>query len=216
MTLAELAFASFVFSRFGGGAYERLWEEVNGCVDLSILDHQLATIRWLSAWGIRAIPKTYHNSSSVMSKQMGLWYRNNELFDHNQNLHELTDADFVLVGNAYEDLLNVKCVGPTAAAKILFVVRPKALMMWDNAIRTELQHSGTSQSYICFLRWAQARILEIRELCEEHAFELRDLSNRLGRPNSTIPKLLDEYLWITITKGLMPNKADFQRWVEWC
>ncbi len=51
MTLAELAFASFVFSWLDNGAYERLLEEVNGRVDLSILDYQLATIRWLSAGG---------------------------------------------------------------------------------------------------------------------------------------------------------------------
>ena len=215
MTLAELAFACFVFARVDGGAYDRLLEETGEYVDLSILDHQLSILRWLSAWGIRAIPRNYHNAPSDTSEQMKSWYESNELFDRNRNLQELKDSDLDLVGDAYEKLIRVRYIGPTAAAKILFAIRPKSLMPWDEPIRNELQYNETSQSYINFLRYAQAKIQEVGELCRKYGFELIDLPKKLGRANSTIPKLIDEYLWVTITNKWKPSKDDFERWVVW-
>jgi len=218
MTLGELAFVSFVFSRLDTGSYERLLDETDGCIELSKLDHRLATIRWLSAWGIRAIPRNYHETPSDMSDQMKSWYESNALFeqvDRDRNLHELTDNDFVSVRTAYNNLLNVRYVGPTAAAKILFAVRPKALMMWDEPIKKALRHSGKAESYVNFLKQIQSMVRNVEELCKKYGFELMDLPNKLGRPNLTIPKLIDEYLWLTITKGLKPSKDDFQRWAEW-
>jgi hypothetical protein len=215
MTLGELAFACFVFARIDSGAYERLLDETGEYVDLSKLDHRLATIRWLSAWGVRAIPRNYHNAPSDMSEQLKSWYESNELFDHGRNLQELRDNDLDSVGDAYKNLVKVRYIGPTAAAKILFAIRPKSLMPWDEPIRKELQYNETSQSYISFLRWAQVRIQEVGELCKKHGFEVIDLPKKLGRPNSTIPKLIDEYLWVTITKQWNPSKADFERWLVW-
>lgn len=211
MTLAELAFASFVFSRIDSGAYQRLLRETGECVDLSRLDHGLAVIRWLNAWNVR-IPGTCHNT---LSEQLKLWYESNQLFDHSLNLHELNDAVLDSIRAPYKNLMQVECVGPTAAAKILFAVRPKSLMPWDEPIRRELQYSERPRSYVKFLKSVRSKIQKVGELCKEHEFELTDLPNILGRPNSTIPKLIDEYLWVTITKRCRPSKADFQRWAEW-
>jgi hypothetical protein len=215
MTLAELAFACFVYAQFDDGAYDRLLEETGEYVDLSILDHQLAILRWLSAWGIHAIPEDYHNFASVTSKEIGSWYKSTELFDRNRDLQELKDSDLDLVGNVYKKLIMVRYIGPTAAAKILFAIRPKSLMPWGKAIRDKLQYDETPQSYINFLRYAQAKIQEVGELCRKYGFELVDLPKKLGRVNSTIPKLIDEYLWVTIKDKWKPGKADFERWFAW-
>lgn len=212
MTLAELVFATFVFSRLDNGAYDGLLEKTGDYIDLSLLDHRLAIIKWLSKYGVRGIATEHHD---IMSEQIRIWHENNELFDHNRNLSELGDDDLVLISNAYENLMQIEHIGPTGAAKLLFAVRPKALMMWDEPIRRELEYGEEGQSYIDFLRWVQVKIREIERLCENHNFELNDLSDKLGRPNSTIPKLIDEYLWVTITRGFRPSEADFQRWAEW-
>lgn len=215
MNLRELAFASFVFSRLDSDAYRELLDEVNGCVNLSMLEHRLASIRWLSKWGIRAIPKSCFHAPSDMSEQMKSWHEKNKLFGHSQSLSELTEPLLGMVGGVYENLMKVNYIGPTAAAKMLFVIRPKALMAWDEPIRKKLQFSGTPQSYMDFLRWVQARIEEIREACKSHGFGLADLPNKLARPDLTIPKIMDEYLWITITRNCKPSNEDFQRWAEW-
>lgn len=215
MTLAELAFACFVFSKIDTGAYGRLLDETGGYVDLSILDHRLAILQWLNAWGVRAIPRNYHNAPSYMSEQIKSWYDSNELFDYDRNLEGLGDDDFNAVGTAYENLLRVRYIGPTAAAKILFAIRPKSLMPWDESIREELHYNGTSHSYKNFLEYVQERIQEVGELCRRHGFGLIDLPERLGRPTSTIPKLIDEYLWVTITSKCRPSQADFERWAVW-
>ena len=43
-----------------------------------------------------------------------------------------------------------------------------------------------------------------------------DIPSAVGRPESSIPKLIDEYYWVTITKGCAPATAkDLERWFGW-
>ena len=45
---------------------------------------------------------------------------------------------------------------------------------------------------------------------------LADLPRRLGRPQSTLPKLVDEYYWVTITRDCKPpDPHTLERWVAW-
>lgn len=219
MTLGELAFASFVFSRLDSGRYERLLDETNGRLVLSKLEHRLATLRWLSAWGIRAIPKKCHYAPSETSDQLKSWYENAKLLhriDRNRELKELSDDDLVLVSDAYDGLVKkVKFVGPTAAAKILFATRPKALMPWDEPIQKELGYDGSGESYVRFLKKVRSIVLRLGTMCDKCSFDLSELPRKLGRPRSTIPKLIDEYFWVTITNKCKPTKDDFLRWAEW-
>jgi len=62
-------------------------------------------------------------------------------------------------------------------------------------------------------------IEEIKELeisCVKNGFRLEDIPNRLNKSYATIPKLTDEYHWITITRGCKPpdNKA-LKIWIKW-
>jgi hypothetical protein len=36
----------------------------------------------------------------------------------------------------------------------------------------------------------------------------------MERPKSTLPKLIDEYLWITVTNKFQPKQL-IERWVKW-
>ena len=39
----------------------------------------------------------------------------------------------------------------------------------------------------------------------------------IGRSESTLPKIVDEYFWVTITLGFaVPKVSDLQTWTRWC
>jgi len=47
-------------------------------------------------------------------------------------------------------------------------------------------------------------------------FRLTELPRKLEVPSDTIPKLIDGYYWLTITKGLtLPDAANLRRWAQW-
>jgi len=219
MTLGQIAFACFIFSRLDSGGYERLVEETDGVLDLSKLSHCLATLRWLSTWGVRSIPKRYHREPSDTSNQLQSWYADNNFFDRidgNRDLWDLDDNHLTLVHDVFDSLVaNVNLIGPTAAAKILFALRPRAFIPWDSSIQNEWGYNGSGESYVIFLVRVQRMIQELEALCMQYNFELAELPERLGRPNSSIPKIIDEYLWVTITKNCTPATNDLLRWAEW-
>lgn len=229
MTLAELAFASFIFRKLDSGAYERLLKYTNGHLDLTNTNHRLRLLKWLNDWGCRHISKNHHKDAS---RQIRLWYEKykNRLFNDNISLQDLNEENLNLAGSALDDLSKavVACrilrgganscevkLGAVAAAKLLFALKPKALMAWDKSIMGQLGYDGSGDSYVGFLRYVQALLGEIEQLCNQYGFTLAELPNRLNRPQATLPKLVDEYFWITITKECKPSQDDFQRWSNW-
>ncbi len=82
-----------------------------------IVGHRLAIIKWLSEYGVRGISREHHD---IMSEQINLWHESNELFDHNRSLSELGDDDLDSVGNAYENLMQIKYIDHHSHGIILF------------------------------------------------------------------------------------------------
>ncbi|MDI6805016.1 MAG: hypothetical protein QME58_14475, partial [Bacteroidota bacterium] len=106
--------------------------------------------------------------------------------------------------------------GPTGAAKILFSLRPNTYAPWDEPIRDSLGYNGSADSYIKYLQTINELLNELRPTCEQHGFTLGDLPNRLLRPHSSVPKLIDEYYWMTITQNWQPpTLGTFRNWAEW-
>ncbi|MFX0139332.1 MAG: hypothetical protein ACFFDN_37170, partial [Candidatus Hodarchaeota archaeon] len=107
-------------------------------------------------------------------------------------------------------------IGSTGAAKILFVIRPKALIPWDKKIRKKFNFKESGESYVEFLSQIKSILENLEIECKNFGFSLDDLPKKIGRPNSTVPKLIDEYYWVMITN---PNsKLDpeiFRRWIQW-
>ena len=96
----------------------------------------------------------------------------------------------------------VRSVGPTAAAKLLYFVRPAAVTAWDKRISG---CTGGGQDQAAFLRhlalcrgWAAGLEAEGRAL----GLESEEIGPYLGRPASSVAKLIDEWLYATITVGL--------------
>jgi hypothetical protein len=223
ITLAGLSFASFVFPRLDTGKYDEFQKNTNGLPDLRNPDHRENLLVFLNGWGCRNIAKEYYNLASNEIKE---WYEKYHVAipDTTKNLWELTEKELTSIDSAFDDLAsriiatkkqNGRNVtfGPIAAAKMLFALKPKALIAWDNKIREK--YVGKNGPYKNFLEKMQGLILEIRKQCEQHGFKLHEIPLKLNRPDVTIPKLIDEYNWITITNGLSPTSEDFHNWDKW-
>jgi len=230
MKLSELALACFMYAQFTSydDSYLSFLQITNHHPDLTNCKHRRALLIWLNQWGCRQFAVEYHElaSSEILS-----WYNqfNSALFDRNQNLRDLTESEMKFVAQAYEALSNKRAslrkrkentfsvtVGPTGAAKILFAVRRNALVPWDDPIRSHYRYDGSGTSYLAYLYRVRSLLKELEDTCNKNGFALTQLSKQLGRNNSTIPKLIDEYHWVTITKGCsMPVQDIFQKWAQW-
>ena len=43
-----------------------------------------------------------------------------------------------------------------------------------------------------------------------------DIPKMLGRPTSSLPKMIDEYYWLTLTRGLaIPRPTELATWASW-
>jgi hypothetical protein len=184
---------------------------------------------WLNKWGCRQFKKSQHDAAATEIKA---WYSEfgPKLFPHPKSLLSLTEPDFSTIEAAYNGLVNriasVRTmgsgeeskvrVGPVGTAKILFAVRPNALMPWDNFILGELDLDGSAGAYISYLRKAMKWLNELADECRRHGIEIAALPSLLGRPRSPLPKLIDEYLWVTVSQNCKPpSKSVFERWAVW-
>ena len=230
ITLAELAFSSFVFSQFyDNRKYKELRNKTNDIPDLRNHDHRKELLIFLNGWGCRNIAKKYHPKTSEELKKWYSQYRN-ALPNKEKNLWDLTELELDSIDCAFKDLANRIIAtrrqnrrkvhfGFTAAAKTLFVLRPKALVMWDNNIREKyVKNNG---SYKDFLIKMKRLISELEKQCKHYGFSLNKLPKRLNREDTTVPKLIDEYNWITKTepKGLKSDRIltvdNFRQWSDW-
>ena len=89
--------------------------------------------------------------------------------------------------------------GDTAAAKALFAIRPQAVPPWDEPMRKAFGWGRVdAEEYAMFLSAVRGSLigLALRMRIEPSA-----LPAVLGRPESSPVKLVDEFLWVRITRG---------------
>ena len=228
VTLCELAFGCYVFSRGYDEAYAQLFEDTKPGLDLDSDKHRLALLKWLNKWGCRQFAKDQHSDASAEIKD---WYEKfrDALCPVDATLLSLTAEELNGVERAYTGLLNRTAsrkrrkngevqvtVGPAGTAKILFALRPDALMPWDDPIRNKFGWDGSAASYRKHLEMARGWLNDLTKVCEEKGFQLAELPSRLGRPQSSLAKMIDEYLWVTITnKCAAPDRETLESWVSW-
>lgn len=229
MTLYELAFSCFIFKHLEGVTLKEFLKEVNNAPDLKNSNHRKALIRWLNEMGCRNFAIKYHAHAS---EELLSWYSefNRRLCDANKKLWEFSDGEIDSISELFDKLskkiasyrknkIEVR-FGPTAASKILFAIRPQAFMMWDKAIRKELNFDGSGASYVNYLRDAKNIIKDLENQCIKKGFELLQLPKKIGREYSSVVKLIDEYHWIAITKKKEiqihpPSKTNLKQWLNW-
>jgi hypothetical protein len=196
------------------GATRRLRAATGGQVDLSDPAHRLAAITWLRAWGCRHLRRA---DTPLTDEAVRAWWAawSGRIPGDDATLTGLGEDDLVSTGLAYEALraspaarrsvqgsdLDV-AFGDTAAAKLLFAIRPRVFPPWDEAIRKSFGKPGGSAAYVRMLRLSAAAL---EGLAGRLAVPVGELPEALGRPDSTPPKIVDEFLLIRIAKSRRPQ-----------
>ncbi len=230
MTLKDLAFSCFIYGNLTeyDTAYGDFLEATGNGPDLSLADHRQAMLTWLNKWGCRQFSKECH---PMASDALASWHQScrDKLPAPNADIRALTEHDIINVDRAYRDLRDRRAsvrhrgaglgdvtFGATGAGKILFALCPQCLPPWDNPIAERLKELERIDSYSQFVVHVRATLHELATVCRAKGFALEDLPARIGRPRSTLVKIVDEYYWVTITRSCMPaDRRTLQQWIEW-
>ena len=230
VTLSKLALASTMYDSLTpfNDSLGRLNKATGANIDLTNYAHRISLIKWLNDWGCRHLSEDQHD---VVSNSILNWYQVDgaSLFANTKPLWDLGDHELEETATAYGSLrdrtgawrirggrkLEVH-IGATAASKILFAIRPKALMPWDKAMRISFECDGSPKSYLGYLKTIRNLTSHIGVLCRNKGFEIDDLPKELGRPNSTVLALVNEYIWVTETRKIeLPSSRTLARWAKW-
>ena len=231
MNIYELAFTSYVYSSLEDfdKAYKKFIDFTNNNVDINLQSHRQALIKWLNYWGCRNFYKKYHDSAS---KELHDWYMQyySYLPQKNLNIWELTADNLDLIEKSYNSLIKKLAsyaqrkngsitpnpFGHTPSSKILFALRPESLIPWDGAMRKEFKQKYRISTYKQFLIKVIDEIKELKISCHKNGFRFEDVPVKLNKSYATIPKLIDEYHWITITKNCKPpDNETLEIWLKW-
>jgi hypothetical protein len=232
MRLFQLAYACKIYGGFRrfDAAYVAFLGVTGGTSNFSSKVHMNALLVWLRKWGCRQFALA---PDDLAAESIPRWARRweSKLPGRSAALDRLSDADIEEAAAAFADLSRCLAskkrtrngrqydvhVGPTGAAKILFAARPMVFPPWDEAIRNNLGFDGSRRSYCEYL--AEVR-KQIKQLCGEAAelgIPAESIPLEVGRPGSTLPKLVDEYNWVTATatRGFSPEPSEIAKWHRW-
>jgi hypothetical protein len=202
-----------LLASFPGGdrATERLRATVGGDLDLAIPAHRRALLAWLRSWGCRHLRRAdERRSSAALSRWWSRW--SGALPSPRRSLVHLTPRDLAAIEPAYAGLASLVAAGraaldgdvavtfgDTAAAKALYALRPDAFPPWDEPIRRAF---GTARADGRLYRgYLELTAGALRGCAERFGVAVDTLPDRLGRPSATPARLIDEYLWLRITRG---------------
>lgn len=227
MKLGELAFSCHIFGKIDAGQYEKFREKVKSLKFKEHADYHELLVLLNKYWKCR-LPE---RSLESLAKELESWHMKyrSRLFSGKKYLSKLNNKDLSLAAEAYGDILNCKAeyetknnksrpmsLGSTIASKILFTLRPNALPPWDKSIRETLINEGLisgdypQELYKSYLKHTQN---VIHDLQETYGSVLLDWHRKLNKP---LPKLIDEYYWITMTRKINPpTKDDLDCWTNW-
>ena len=225
--LGDLAFSSYIYSHSTkfDSRYQELGQSVGGVVHISDAKHRLVLLKWLNHWGCRQFSVGQH---TVVSESLLQWHA--MYADHlpppEKSLEVLDEKTLQRVAGAYEALRFLTAsvrkdgvrmtVGPTGAGKILFALRPRQLPPWDDPIRKAKGWNGDGHSYRRYLREVQETIKRLHVQLDSACLDEQLFSTCISRSGVTLPKLIDEYMWMTVTRGIEPpTKKTLQDWLSW-
>lgn len=194
-------------------AWLHLLAATKPALDLAQADHRVLLLRFLNAWGCR-IRYPREGEPALFDSGVAAWW---QVWGHalpSADLADLTDGAVDAAANAYAQLAAIelsagrtrRTLGPTAAAKALYALRPRAIMPWDAAIAVRLHGDRDGAAFGRHLRLGRAWA---RAVVAESGLAAEALPGAVGRPAVSLAKLLDEYLYVTITmpgQGIRPQE----------
>jgi hypothetical protein len=168
--------------------------------------------RWLNKWLCR-LRYPRHGEADPFSDSVALWWEASGSGLPDSPVTELSDEEVAVLAASYADLASRpgvlltrkgvaaghRTIGPTAASKIMFVLRPQTVLPWDAAI-ARVTTGGTSPGHFrAHLEAARAWATVV--LGEARRDGIPDIPGHVGRPGSSLAKLRDEWMYLTITRG---------------
>ncbi|MGB5924679.1 MAG: hypothetical protein WBH01_01100 [Dehalococcoidia bacterium] len=229
VTLGRIAIASLLFDSLTpyNASLAKFRSVTDYKLDLGVKEHRDALMSWLNDWGCRHLSKKNHQ---VASESILKWYQTEctTLFNDSTPLWQLENREIKAAATAYGSLKDRRGarrsrdgsesevhIGPTAASKILFAIRPKALMPWDEAMRVAFNLNESAESYFEYLVTVKDLTLHIADLCSSEDFQIDDLPEKIGRADSTVLELLNEYIWVTETRKIeLPSSETLAQWAS--
>jgi hypothetical protein len=215
MTINELKIACYLYERFTD--YDKGYRIIRSIdiLDLTDREHLKRLLEWLRSWGCRQF-KTDDTEMSI--KALNGWYLRDskylpdpDVFLHNaeKKYLELTEKIFnrlrdTKISERYNSTSEVN-VGPVGAAKILFALRPNYYSPWDRPICQSKGYQLNGNGYVKYLQDIQKTLYGLKNECVENGLTIHDLIKITNRSISSLPKLIDEYNWVTITKNCIPS-----------
>jgi len=198
-------------------------------IDLRDVNHRAALLVWLNAWGCRHLDKEEHGTASLSIHE---WYGEQALVlpSPSTPIWELDDGQMAQVASAYDSLRRrdgahrtgknsgqVATIGPTAASKVLFALRPKSLAPWDAKMRRKLGHGDGAKGYLEFLKMMRGRAQSLAKQCHQYDFDISELPLKLGRSETTtVVALLNEHMWVTVSEEVkLPSQEILASWAKW-
>ncbi|MFF5232696.1 hypothetical protein [Dactylosporangium sp. NPDC000521] len=206
-TVERLAHSVAVFNGYANA--DRTWHDFVARTapgpDLDRPEHRRLLHRWLNSWGCR-IRYPRDGEPDLFDAGIAGWWAASGATLPAGPLRLASDGDLAALGTAYATLAAVpagprRTLGPTAAAKALYALRPDTVMPWDAAIAVTLHGARDGAAFTRHLAlgraWAAA-------LVAATGTDDASLPAFLGRPSVTLAKLLDEYTYVSITLGHEP------------
>jgi len=185
-------------------------------LDLANGDHRRAVLTWLRQWGCRHLDRSSEvTSSAALQAWAETWVP--QLPGSARVITALSPDEITMMAIAYGHLAETVAgarrlgtrtgpvtFGPTAAAKTMYALRPNVCAPWDDPIRNGLGMGVTDAAYRTYLRLIDQTL---KKTADQAGIAPGDLPAHVGRPGSSPPKLIDEYLWIRITRRIAANHA---------
>jgi hypothetical protein len=211
-TLFGLAYATRLFRQLDYQSSYEAFRAAASPLDLTNQDHVTLLRDWLNKWGCR-IKKD--KAPAEFSRPLADWSRRWTPRLPSQHLRNLSDPEIALLGDAYWDLRN-SALGPAAAAKTLFALRPETAIPWDELIRVGLDFKDNRAGYPGMLRRSREELHRLVLDASHFGITESDIPAQIGSPGRTLARLLDEYHWITLTQGCeIPSGDDLKHWLVW-
>ena len=163
-------------------------------------------LNWLNSWGCRIrVPRD--GEEDLFAAGMAQWWRKYRrlLPRQRSTLAGLSDAEIGNAGECFEALVMVQAgdparprmLGPTAASKALYALRPRALMPWDDAIAKALHGGRDAAAYAAHQRLGRAWAADI---LEQSGLSEARLAAALGDPGRSLAKIFDDYCYLRFTR----------------
>lgn len=86
---------------------------------------------------------------------------------------------------------------------------------WDRAMRISFNCDGGSKLYSNYLKTIREITYHIGNLCRRKGFQIEELPQKIGYPDTTVITLINEYIWITETGTVdLPTSEIIAGWAE--